>query len=97
MMVNGPSTVILAVVSATPGNALAWMTAEPPPGAIVTVAGTVATPVFEELKASVTPFGALVERTTDRFWVAPGFKATLLGQRLAGGLSCSLRGGGGEC
>jgi len=41
------------------------------PCAMVTVAGTVATPVLEELTLKVTPpVGALAERVRVRFWVA---------------------------
>jgi len=102
-MVPALTTVTLAVVSAMLGRELAWMVVVPGVtlvtgtvtlvalAAIVTVAGTVATPVLLELKLKATPpAGAGADKFSVRFWVAIPVMVPVLGEKLAVAVTCTV-------
>jgi hypothetical protein len=95
-------TVTLAVVSARPGSALAWIVADPPPTPVigtvtlfvpdakVTVAGTVATLVLLELKLITTPpDGAGTDKLSARFCVAVPVIVAVVGEKLSVAVTCT--------
>jgi hypothetical protein len=85
----------VADVSAIAGRLLAWITAVPPPTPVtgttalvlpeakVTLCGTVATAVFDEVSETVTPLaGAADDIFKVRFWVVLPFRVRVVGVKL---------------
>src|SRR5437588_10813894 len=96
-------TVIDAVVSAKFGRELAWIVVVPSAtpvtvtvalvalAAMVTVAGTVATPVLLELRFITTPpAGAGADKFSVRFWVAVPVLVPRAEERLAVAVTCTV-------
>ena len=103
VIVPGATTVMLAVVSATLGKKLAWRVVVPGAtpvtvtvalvalAAMVTVAGTVATPVLLELRFITTPpAGAGADKFSVRFWVAVPVMVAVAGEKLAVAVTCTV-------
>ena len=102
-MVPALTTVTLAVVSAKFGRELAWIVVVPSAtpvtvtvalvalAAMVTVAGTVATPVLLELRFITTPpAGAGADKFSVRFWVAVPVMVAVAGEKLAVAVTCTV-------